>query len=388
MYNKPQNAFIDERGNHGFDFTKEGVSKYFVINAIIVDSDNVDSLSKNIEIIRKKYFQTGEMKSSKVGSDDKRRFKILSSLSNYDYHIFILVVDKRKLYKDSGLMYKKVFYKFLNNLAYNELFKSFNNMTIIADEHGKREFMLSFEKYILANHPSTLFSDSHFSFTESKSNVLIQLSDFICGTIAINFEEERKYEYIAKIFKIIGNKIIRIAEWPNIHEDYVFDYENKLQYSEFDKLISERSIFLVNEYLHRYSDSNDIDRINQCNFLKFLLLYTRFIGSDKYISTYEILSNLNSFNELNINEHYLRSKIVAKVRDEGIIISSGAKGYKIPTSENDIYSYLNHSNTIIIPMLNRIKKCRDIFKLASKNKYDILSKEEYKNIKAIIDHSE
>ncbi|MGV7930642.1 MAG: DUF3800 domain-containing protein [Spirochaetota bacterium] len=386
MYTKPQNAFIDERGNYGFDFTKNNVSKYFLINAIIIDADNVNSLSTDIEQVRKKYFQTGEMKSSKVASDDKRRFKILASLSKYDFHVFTLVVDKRKLYKDSGLMYKKVFYKYLNKLAYTELFKSFNNLTIIADEYGRKEFMASFQKYMQAKHPPELFSESYYTFIESKSDVLIQLSDFICGTLALNYEEERGFDYISKVFKLLGDKIIRIAEWPEIYKDYIFDSDNKPQYSELDKLISGRSIFLVNEFIHRNNNSDDYDIKNQCNFLKYLLLHERFIGSDEYISTKEILSNLNSFPNMKINEHYLRSKIVAKVRDEGVIISSGNKGYKIPTSEGDIYSYLNHCNTIIAPMLSRIKKCRDYFLLSSKNQYDILSKKEYENIKSILEN--
>ena len=60
-------AFIDESGAFGWNLSNPSVSTCFVITAIIVEESNVELLKTSVEKIRKKYFQEGEMKSSKVG---------------------------------------------------------------------------------------------------------------------------------------------------------------------------------------------------------------------------------------------------------------------------------------------------------------------------------
>lgn len=102
-----QYAFIDEYGNYGFDFTKSGVSTHFIISAIIVDESKLSELEKAVENIRKIYFQSGEMKSSGIGKKHKRREKILSEIATLNFHHYSVVIDKRKIFTDSGLMYKK-----------------------------------------------------------------------------------------------------------------------------------------------------------------------------------------------------------------------------------------------------------------------------------------
>ena len=61
-------AFTDEYGNFGWDLDKSDVSAIYVITAIIVKESDLNTLIQNTEIIRRNYFQTGEIKSSKIGS--------------------------------------------------------------------------------------------------------------------------------------------------------------------------------------------------------------------------------------------------------------------------------------------------------------------------------
>lgn len=60
-------AFTDESGAFGWDLENDHVSKYFVVASIIVKEQDLDDLRVAVETVRKKYFQTGEMKSSKIG---------------------------------------------------------------------------------------------------------------------------------------------------------------------------------------------------------------------------------------------------------------------------------------------------------------------------------
>ena len=78
-------AFTDEYGAFGWEIDNPSVSTHFIITAIIVkESDLVDFTQKS-EILRKKHFQTGEIKSSKIGKEHSRRLRILADLQDIPF---------------------------------------------------------------------------------------------------------------------------------------------------------------------------------------------------------------------------------------------------------------------------------------------------------------
>ena len=48
--------------------------------------------------------------------------------------------------------------------------------------------------------------------------------------------------------------------------------------------------------------------------------------------------------------------------------------------------FVNHGKRIILPMLNRIREARDAIKLATGNDLDLLSTEEFKELKKLLDN--
>lgn len=69
----------------------------------------------------------------------------------------------------------------------------------------------------------------------------------------------------------------------------------------------------------------------------------------------------------------IRSSGIAKLRDANVIITSAAKGYKIPQTRADINDFLERASGIIVPLLERVKKARDVYRLSSRGEYDIVS---------------
>ena len=381
---KSQVAYIDENGNFGFKFNKQGVSSHFIITAIITDEDKKESLKNNVEKIRKQHFQTGEMKSSGVSKNDNRRLRILKDLKDLDFHILSIVVDKRKLFTDGGLKYKKSFYKFLNNLLYNELYSTFDDIEIISDEHGSQEFMNSFKRYVRNKHTPNLFQKYNFEFSKSHNNVLIQLADFICGTIGRKFQENKKTDKFKEFYKQIKNKILTIKEWPNNYEKYFVEVK-EIDRNKYNRIIARISVDLVEKFIKNNRTTKDQVKKDQITFLNYLLLNLKHM-QNKYISSNELIKNIRPLDNDNITKHHLRTNIVAKLRDKGLLIVSSNKGYKLPTSESDLYDFVNQSNMIIKPMLFRLKKARQKIKIATKNELDILDKNEYKDLKKYFDN--
>lgn len=377
-------AYIDEFGNFGFDFEKEGVSTHFIVSSVIIDSEKLKQNEEILEKIRKDEFQTGEIKSSLVSKNIQRRKKVLTLLNAVDYHVFTFVIDKRKLISE-GFKYKQPFYKFLHSLVDRELFKTFPNLQIVADEHGSKEFMSGFIKYIEKRHIPDLFNQSDFRFSNSKSELMVQLADFISGTLSICYDEKRLADNPNQLLEIIREKIIDIRFWP---KDYIpFAYDPQHDFQEFDMTIANLARNLSIQFIQENDKKSSPAEIDQVNCLRYLLFYFQNINPNKYVTTHEIMEQINGFRSRNMSMHYFRSKIIAKLRDSGVIIASGNLGYKLPANVKDLYEYFNHTNTYVQPMISRLIKCRERVKMATKNDIDLFEKEQFKYLKQLTDYN-
>jgi hypothetical protein len=253
-----------------------------------------------------------------------------------------------------------------------------------ADEHGNKEFMESFIKYVERNHQPTLFEIYGFSFINSKSEQLIQLADFICGTIAKGYQENQRTEKYNAFMKLLKPKIVGLKLWPETYKNYLLN-TGSYEGLEYDEMILQQGIRLADLYMERYEASEDPEVQERILFLKFLksMLYCQ--RPDQYVSTKEIIRNLSTVRRQKYSNHYFRTRIVAKLRDEGVIIASSPLGYKLPISQKELYDFVNQSFTVIMPMLSRLKKCREQIKAATKNELDILDKPEYEYLKKYFD---
>lgn len=178
-------AYIDECGNFGFDFSKEGTSKFYIICAIIVNQDKKDTLESQVEAIRQTIFGTHEMKSSEIGDNVNRRKKLITEFLPLDFNIIALIADKQKFYKDTPLTnFKDTFIKFLHDKLYQNLYSAYPRLKIAFDKMGYTEFQDGFRTYVKKHRPTfNLFDEYDFDFFDSKDVGLIQVADIIAGTL-------------------------------------------------------------------------------------------------------------------------------------------------------------------------------------------------------------
>lgn len=378
-------AFCDEFGAYGFDFEKENVSTHFIIATIIVKDSDLDLLNQEVEKIRTYHFQKGEMKSSKISDNHYRRRIILEKLRILPFKIYLFVADKRKIFEQSGLRYKGAFYKFLNQFVYNKLHNSFQKLTIVADELGSNEYMLSFSKYIREkNQNLSLFDDFNFKFDESHHRLMIQVADIVAGSIAYFYDEKKKQKAEGSNYKtFLSSQIIGIQEFPI--NPYTFNIEEHQQYESQDDIEITKICFRRALAFKRQNDKlADVEVRMQITVLDYLLF--RFMNNSlrKYISTRELQNDLvnHGFEQMTIQT--FRNKIIAKLRDAGVIIASSSKGYKIPSRKQEVEDFIKHGQGIIEPMLHRIKICCESVLLGSMGQINMLDAPEYGLLKKII----
>ncbi|WP_445430701.1 DUF3800 domain-containing protein [Chryseobacterium indoltheticum] len=370
-------AFADEFGNNSFKFSSE--STHFIAAAIIVNIEDLDKFYNGVENIRAKYFQTGEIKSSKIKDNHTRRKIILNEIVKLKFNVYSVVVDKTKLYGE-GFKFKKSFYKYLNGILYKELYKSFPQLELKVDEHGGNEFMLEFKEYVKQNHIRTLFEGSDFFVSESKEELGVQVADLMAGTLGYIYDEHKKSSFSDSFMEIISDKIISINHFPKLYKTNEYTEFSTDEF--YNQAISDLSLRSIFDYLDTTSSDTQLIQ-DSINFLKVLVRYHESNHYKNYTTAQEFIEHLNVNRESKLSKEQFVN-MVGSLRDKGIVIASSREGYKIPTSNQEIKKYVQHGNSIVIPLLRRINVCREAILLATNNSLDILDEPEFETLKDII----
>lgn len=372
-------AYIDESGNHDLATHKEGASNYFLVLAVIVDQDAVPALCAAVEKVRQEFFGPGEMKSSRVRDD--RRVKILKALELLAFKFYAVAVDKSRVHKDSGLVHKTSFIKFANGRLYQALFQSLGDVTVYADGHGGSEFIESFRSYLETTHKRDLFSASEVSIVDSKSHVLVQLADFLVGTAAKIYEEKANAEFRTIFLDFLRAKRIRIDEWPP-------RFENQFPLTPISNTVDAQvraiSLRVAARFLADHSGDFDSEAQIQQAFLSYLLFNAQFYADGEYVPTQEILDHLHAHGFVEVTRQFVRSNIVSKLRDRGVVIASSSRGYKIPTSYVDVLGFAELVDGIVCPLLQRLKRANDIFELGTAGEINVLAEERFKKLRSML----
>lgn len=379
-------GFIAEKGNFGYDFEKEDITSHFVITAVLVESQNLDCLENEIEKLSGSFFDIDESEQTNINKIHEKRLELLNSIKDYNFKVFTVVVNKKKIIQSSGLGYKQSFKKFLNSILYNELHNYFPKLQLIADEHENesKEFLEAFKRYIIQNHVPNLFGEYEFGFANRRSEVLIQLANFICGTIAIGYESN-EYENEHKAYMdILEKKLLPIVFWPQELEDYVKKLD-QYKGGTFDKNIAYNSIKLARKYIESNKSSREPEIYERICVLRYLLSMMISKRSNEYASSKDIINNLFEITGREYSSHYFKTKIIAKLRDAGILISSTKSGYKLPIREKEILAFVNQTSSMIRPMLQRLKICRNRVLSATGNELDVLQFKEYEYLKTFFE---
>ncbi len=386
MSTEPQHCYLDESGNHGFNFAKKGTSTHFVVGGAIVDNTIVSELDKQIEKVAQIHFSGSEIRSKNVGPDDDRRLRILSDILPLDFHIYCLVVDKTKL-NGKGLKYKKSFYKYLNRIAYDELYQTFPRIKLFADEIGDKEFMDGFVKYVENKCLNKdMFGYSTFGFRPSTPNRLVQLADFLVGTIARCYDQQTLSPRAGKIMAMLfrSKKLLPIKEWPKLDIRFATP-PTELQLSRFDQAVKDQNLRLAMRFLDESKKNKDSFIREQVATLEFLVFDVTHGNPPRYVSTKEILDHLRVFPDLRANKKMLGRAVIDKLRDAGVMIAGSPRGYKFAISTRDLDQFVSYSDSFIRPMLKRLKTYRNKILTSTKNGLDIIGSDKYAYLRDFFD---
>jgi hypothetical protein len=105
--------------------------------------------------------------------------------------------------------------------------------------------------------------------------------------------------------------------------------------------------------------------------LRFLLFFFNTVNENEYVPTGRLLEALAQTVPAGSSEFQVR-KIIALLRDNGVIVASSSKGYKIPSSIQDVMDFVDRYDSIVGPMVKRVRAAREDLLLLTDRELDIL----------------
>ncbi len=382
MHDGSRVAYLADWGDSGLDFTKRETKTHFIVAALTLPQQNVSKAEEIAWQVQKKYFDTSPVWSDEIGNNHSLRTKALAELMQAPFWIFALVVDKRQLVSQ-GLRYRGSFYKFLHGLADRELYRVFPDLQMLAAEKGDEGFMDGFVKYVHRRHIPNIFNQAAFGFANPKDRILVRAAEFLAETLAHCYDETLIGPQRHTFTELLKPKILTMKFWPDAFEPSLVTTE--LDGEQYNATLADLSVNLATDYIHRRAHSPAPQVIDQTTCLAYLVFHFRHMDPTRYIASREIMEHIRARRGKAVSLHYFQTKVIAPLRDAGILIASSSRGYKLPACEADLYNFISHSNTIIEPMLSRVKKFRDQVRLATDGRLDLLERGEYDMIRKVLD---
>lgn len=121
--------------------------------------------------------------------------------------------------------------------------------------------------------------------------------------------------------------------------------------------------------------------LDQAACLSYLMFQFRHVNPTRYVSSRELMDYIRDRRPSSLTLHRFQTQIIARLRDAGVLIASSSQGYKLPACLGDLLDFINHSNTIIQPLLARVGKCVERIQLATHGEVDLLEGEAYQTLR-------
>jgi hypothetical protein len=368
-----KHVYVDESGSPHLAEESQDAQDHYVICAIVAEGEKHLSKINSAEKIVNRHACTGELKSSNIGSASSRRKQILTDIFNEKLNAFCLVIDKKRVWRDSGLRFKPSFYKFLHRMFYNRLKSSSLEISVYADEYGHSEFMASFEKYI-SSETSLL---ECFQFLRSQETPLIQIADVIAGSVRRIFEGKDH----ASLMPDHGHKSLVIEEWPPREAAQ----DELLATQDVDLVVRSISLRNARLYVEKMMLSDDSESILRANAIRYLLW--RFeMNPTEYIHRQEIVDHIYGICSTTLNPAQLTTRVFADARDNNVIIASSDGGVKIPFAADDLRRWMSRTESQVAPYLRRAGKARNTILIASDHRHDIASEDAFPELSRYLRH--
>jgi hypothetical protein len=190
--------YLDESGCLGFDFNKQGTSRFFVITLLVIYSDHdnrkmlkmVERVIKN-KISKRKSFKNSTVEFKGTNSNIAIKSYFYNFIKDIEFEIFTIILNKARVV-DKLRKSKEKLYNFVSKqlLVKCEFSKAQNRVILTVDKRKNKEGVKDFNNYLFTQLRKLIplhlpFEQYHTLSYEHKG---LQAADLFCWGVY------RKYE--------------------------------------------------------------------------------------------------------------------------------------------------------------------------------------------------
>ncbi|MFY9462771.1 MAG: DUF3800 domain-containing protein [Candidatus Sungiibacteriota bacterium] len=206
-------VFIDESGDTGLDIA-QGASRYFIIVLVLFeDDDEATACDQRIQLLKKELNYREDFEFHFYNNSDRVRKRFLEAVAPYNFFYLGIAVNKdpKRLFGE-GFRHKESFYKYACGLVFENAKPYLKDTKVKIDKSGRAVFRNELAKYL--QHRVNAESDrliKNVKMEPSHSNNLLQLADYVAGTINRTLQQKKNYE---TYHRYIRPKEISLQMWP------------------------------------------------------------------------------------------------------------------------------------------------------------------------------
>lgn len=167
------------------------------------------------------------------------------------------------------------------------------------------------------------------------------------------------------IRRVLAPKL-QLRSWP-----YSEDMAQEL-YSEqeFDNQIEAYALNTAQNFLGRPDNEEEECEIQYIRRLVVQELILLLLAEpNKSLKAWQLRDKLG----LEMKGQAFKMSVMARIRDEGVLLFASHNGYKLAATESDVQDYLNHTLATVTPWLHRIRSAMEHIGVATQQGYKPLA---------------
>lgn len=209
--------FMDESGDLGFDFSKKGTSKFFIVTFLFTTD------RRSLEKVVKKTFRSLPTKVQKTHTGclhaNKEKpstiTKLLTLLNQQEISILTIYLNKKKVYTklqdEKHILYNYVTNILLDRIYTKKLIPTNASIELIASQRETNKFLnTNFQNYLTTQVKNNHKLDLSITIKPSRSDKCLQVVDFACWAIYRKIQhQDNHYAFLLKEKIVEENPLFR-----------------------------------------------------------------------------------------------------------------------------------------------------------------------------------
>ena len=383
---EPVHCFLDESGDPHFPAGEKNRSTYYALAAVVVADDELEAVRERADAVRHEHFGDGEMKAGArtFKNHPGKRRAIIESLAELPVSFAVICVNKAELFDDGPLAtWKRSFLKYTARLLLERLYGTHDAVRVVADEYGRDRYQEEFRRYVDSR--LGLFADaSDFAFGDSKAEPLIQVADFVAGTV-LRAQRDGTDEDRA-LLGLLRPRIHTYIAWPVVSPP-VEPPRRAGEQAVRDQAVRDLALNAAGRYLGAHRDSSDPVTAARVVSLDRLLFAAQFDESSSFVHADELNREIAKLGlqGVSLSPRWLSANVIGPLRDEGVVISGSSRGYAIPYRADDLDAHARDVKSKAVPMLRRLLRYRQDLSTRSAGSVDLLGANDLAELRRLVE---